>query len=63
MLFSSMRGIPITKYKLGLVRGRVLLSESVRKWRGVGKIILVVILPRFHLVITINYLSNQLWET
>jgi len=42
-----MRGILIIKSKLGLVWGRVLLGGSVRRWRGVKKIILVVVLPSF----------------
>ena len=58
-----MRGILITKYKLGLIRGIILLLVSVRKWRGIGKVILVVILLSFLLVIAINYVSNQLYKT
>ena len=55
--------ILITKYKLGLIGGMVLLLVSVRKWRGIGKVILVVILLSFLLVIAINYVSNQLYKT
>jgi hypothetical protein len=58
-----MRGILITRYKLGLLRGRVLLLVSVREWRGIGKVILVVILLSFLLLIVINYVSNQLYKT
>jgi hypothetical protein len=58
-----MRGILITKYKLGHIRGMVLLLVSVRKWRGIGKVILLVILLSFRLVIVINYVSNQLYKT
>ena len=52
-----MRGILIVKYKLGLVSGRVLLAGLVRRWWGIRKIILVVILPSFLLVINIRKLA------
>jgi hypothetical protein len=46
-----MRGILNVKYKLGLAWGRVQLAGLVRRWRGIRKIILVVVLPSFLLVI------------
>ena len=46
-----MRGILIVKYKPGLVWGRALLAGLVRRWLGIRKIILVVVLPSFLLVI------------
>ena len=44
-------GILIVKSKLKLLWGRVLLVGSVRRWRGIKGIILVVILPSFLLMI------------
>ena len=49
--FCCFRGILTIKYKLGLVWGRVLLVGLVRRWREIGKIILVVVLPSFLLII------------
>ena len=51
LFLSSMRGILIVKYKPGLVWGRALLAGLVRRWLGIRKIILVVVLPSFLLVI------------
>ena len=49
--FCCFRGILTIKYKLGLLWRRVLLVGLVRRWREIGKIILVVVLPSFLLII------------
>ena len=51
LFLSSMRDIPIVKFKLGWAWERVLLAGLVGRWRGIRKIILVAVLPSFPLVI------------